>query len=292
MEQPTIPNPPPPVGGRPVQVTGVQFRTAGKIYEFDAGSLALGPGDQVVVDTDRGPALGFVARPPAPAPPSAQRFQKVARKADARDLARHETNLQKERDAHRLCLIRIRERRMSMKLVKVEYALRRQQSDLLLLRRGPGRLPRPGARPRAVAAHAHRDEADRRPRRDQADRRRRPVRPRALLLDAGCASSSAVSVKMAKEQGLSLNPSKLAGMCGRLKCCLRYEYETYLELRPRRCPSVGTRGRRRVKGDGVVVRQNVLKQTVDRPPRRRRRGGRGHARGPRREAIAATPNAP
>jgi cell fate regulator YaaT (PSP1 superfamily) len=70
----------------------------------------------------------------------------------------------------------------------------------------------------------------------------------------------AVSVKMAKEQGLSLNPSKLSGMCGRLKCCLRYEYDTYLELR-RGLPRVGARVTS-VKGDGEVVRQNVLRQTA------------------------------
>jgi cell fate regulator YaaT (PSP1 superfamily) len=69
-----------------------------------------------------------------------------------------------------------------------------------------------------------------------------------------------VSVKMAKEQGLSLNPSKLAGMCGRLKCCLRYEYQTYVELR-RGLPAAGARVES-VKGEGVVVRQNVLRETV------------------------------
>ncbi len=69
-----------------------------------------------------------------------------------------------------------------------------------------------------------------------------------------------VSVRMAKEQGLSLNPSKLAGMCGRLKCCLRYEYQTYVELK-KTLPSVGAPVES-VKGDGTVVRQNVLKQTV------------------------------
>jgi len=69
-----------------------------------------------------------------------------------------------------------------------------------------------------------------------------------------------VSVKMAKEQGLSLNPAKLAGMCGRLKCCLRYEFQTYVELR-RGLPKVGARVSS-VKGDGTIVRQNVLRQTV------------------------------
>ena len=69
-----------------------------------------------------------------------------------------------------------------------------------------------------------------------------------------------MSVKMAKEQSLSLNPAKLAGMCGRLKCCLRYEYQTYVELR-RALPAVGARVES-VKGEGVVVRHNVLRQTV------------------------------
>src|SRR5207247_7454832 len=69
-----------------------------------------------------------------------------------------------------------------------------------------------------------------------------------------------VSVRMAKEQGLSLNPSKLAGMCGRLKCCLRYEFQTYAELK-RTLPAVGALVES-VQGDGVVVRQNILKQTV------------------------------
>jgi cell fate regulator YaaT (PSP1 superfamily) len=70
----------------------------------------------------------------------------------------------------------------------------------------------------------------------------------------------AISVKMAKEQDLSLNPSKLAGMCGRLKCCLRYEYETYLELR-RSLPGVGRRVTC-VKGDGVVVKQLPIRESV------------------------------
>src|SRR5947199_51229 len=69
-----------------------------------------------------------------------------------------------------------------------------------------------------------------------------------------------VSVRMAKEQGLSLNPAKLAGMCGRLKCCLRYEYQTYVELK-KTLPAVGAPVES-VKGDGTVVRQNVLRQTV------------------------------
>ena len=83
---------------------------------------------------------------------------------------------------------------------------------------------------------------------------------RELCCSSWLREFSSVSVKMAKEQGLSLNPSKLAGMCGRLKCCLRYEYDTYLEL-GRALPAVG-KPVESVKGNGVVTRQNVLKQTV------------------------------
>jgi cell fate regulator YaaT (PSP1 superfamily) len=83
---------------------------------------------------------------------------------------------------------------------------------------------------------------------------------RELCCSSWLREFSSVSVKMAKEQGLSLNPSKLAGMCGRLKCCLRYEYETYLEL-GRGLPPIG-KAVESVKGNGIVTRHNVLKQTV------------------------------
>ena len=83
---------------------------------------------------------------------------------------------------------------------------------------------------------------------------------RELCCSSWLREFSSVSVKMAKEQGLSLNPSKLAGMCGRLKCCLRYEYDTYLEL-GRGLPPIG-RAVESVKGNGVVSRHNVLKQSV------------------------------
>jgi cell fate regulator YaaT (PSP1 superfamily) len=83
---------------------------------------------------------------------------------------------------------------------------------------------------------------------------------RELCCSSWLREFSSVSVKMAKEQGLSLNPSKLAGMCGRLKCCLRYEYDTYLEL-GRGLPPIG-KTVESVKGNGIVTRHNVLKQTV------------------------------
>ncbi len=104
----------------PISVVGVQFRVAGIVHDYDSGDLALVRGDRVVVESQRSVVLATVARPPV-AGPSENRPPRVLRKADARDLARQEQNQQRERDAHRLCLVRIRERRMAMKLIQVDY---------------------------------------------------------------------------------------------------------------------------------------------------------------------------
>ena len=242
-------------------VVGVTYRTAGKLYEFDAGALVLHRGDLVVVENDRGPALGTVARASTPDAErrGPERLQKVLRKADQRDLARDELNRQRERDARRLCLGRIRERRLAMKLVRVEYYF--DASKAVFYFCADGRVDfRELVRDLAQALHT-RIEMKQIGARDEA-KLIGGVGPcgRELCCSTWLREFQAVSVKMAKEQGLSLNPSKLSGMCGRLKCCLRYEYQTYLEMR-RDLPRVGARVSS-VKGDGEVVRQNVLKQTA------------------------------
>jgi cell fate regulator YaaT (PSP1 superfamily) len=247
--------------GTPTPVIGVTYRTAGKVYDFDPGSLILQRGDLVVVENDRGPALGTVARPAAPsaAGRESERLQKVLRKADARDLAREELNKQREHDARRLCLTRIRERRLAMKLVRVEYHF--DASKAVFYFCADGRVDfRELVRDLAQSLHT-RIEMKQIGARDEA-KLIGAVGPcgRELCCSTWLREFQAVSVKMAKEQGLSLNPSKLSGMCGRLKCCLRYEYQTYLELR-RGLPRIGARVSS-VKGDGEVVRQNVLKQTA------------------------------
>ena len=241
------------------QAVGVRFRTAGKIYDFETGIAHLAVGDLVVVETDRGHALGTIARPPAPATAGGPHLQKVVRRADPRDLARQEGNAQKERDAHRLCLERIRMRAMAMKLVKVEYLF--DASKAIFYFCAEGRVDfRELVRDLAQALHT-RIEMKQIGARDET-KLVGGVGPcgRELCCSTWLREFQAVSVKMAKEQGLSLNPSKLSGMCGRLKCCLRYEYETYLELR-RGLPHVGAQVTS-VKGDGQVIRQNVLKQTA------------------------------
>jgi cell fate regulator YaaT (PSP1 superfamily) len=251
----------PATAGPSQQVVGVKFKNAGKIYEFDAGALILSAGDLVVVETERGSALGTVvaslAR--AAAAPGPERLQKVLRKADARDLAREEVNNQKEREAHRLCLARIRDRRMSMKLVKVDYFF--DASKAIFYFCAEGRVDfRELVRDLAQSLHT-RIEMKQIGARDET-KLIGGIGPcgRELCCSTWLREFQAVSVKMAKEQGLSLNPAKLSGMCGRLKCCLRYEYDTYIELR-RGLPQVGARVTS-LKGDGEVVRHNVLKQTA------------------------------
>ncbi len=245
----------------PLTMVDVTFRTAGKAFEFDAGGLLLTRGDLVVVENERGAALGTVARAPQPsaATPGDRRPPKVLRKADARDLARLEVNLQREQDARRMCLVRIRERQIPMKLVQVEYLF--DASKAIFYFSAEGRVDfRELVRDLAQALHT-RIEMKQIGARDET-KLVGGIGPcgRELCCSTWLREFQAVSVKMAKEQGLSLNPSKLSGMCGRLKCCLRYEYDTYLELR-RALPRVGA-AVTSVKGDGEVVRQNVLRQTA------------------------------
>jgi cell fate regulator YaaT (PSP1 superfamily) len=242
------------------RVTGVKFKTAGKVYGFDSGVLVLAVDDLVVVETDRGLMIGTVCTPPATvARAGTPRLQKVLRKADGRDLARQELNAQKEREAYRLCLTRIRDRRMGMKLIKVDYLF--DASKAVFYFCAEGRVDfRELVRDLAQSLHT-RIEMKQIGARDET-KLIGGIGPcgRELCCSTWLREFQAVSVKMAKEQGLSLNPSKLSGICGRLKCCLRYEYDTYLDLR-RGLPRVGAHVTC-LKGDGEVVRQNVLKETA------------------------------
>jgi cell fate regulator YaaT (PSP1 superfamily) len=244
-----------------VTVVGVQFRPVGQVYRYDAGTLALERGDRVVVQADRGTSLGTVTGLPRPVAgkdlPSP--LPRILRKADQRELAREEANQRRARDAQKICVHRIRERRLPMKLIKAEstfdgakitfYFFSEERVDFRDLVRDLSQTLHTRIEMKQLG---HRDET----------KLIGGVGPcgRELCCSSWLREFSSISVKMAKEQGLSLNPSKLAGMCGRLKCCLRYEYDTYLEL-GRALPALG-KSVHSVKGDGVVARQNVLKQTV------------------------------
>ncbi len=245
----------------PLHVVGVKFKVAGTIYDFDASALELSVGDCVIVEADRGMAMATVATPPRPwsPEPTDGRPLRVLKKADARDLAKEDENRRRERETHSMLREMIHERGLAMKLVKVEYGFDGTKATVYFFSEN-----------RVDFRDLVRELAQRL--RLRVEMKQIGARDETKLVGALgpcgrelCCSSwlrefHAISVKMAKEQDLSLNPSKLAGMCGRLKCCLRYEYETYLELK-RALPGVG-RKVTCVKGDGVVVKQLPMRESV------------------------------
>ena len=254
----SLPEAPPP----PATTVDVRFRINGRARAFDIGSIVgLRPNEQVVVDTDRGPELGEVTGAPRPrwAAEDRQRLPRVARRADQRDLARAEHNRGQERTARQVFFDRAARLGVAVKLVRVDYRFDGGTAVFYFLS-GERADFRGLARDLSQALHT-RVEMRQIGERDQT-KLIGGVGPcgRELCCNSWLREFEAVSVKMAKEQGLSLNPTKLAGMCGRLKCCLRYEYDTYVSLR-RGLPRVGAKVRS-VRGDGTVVKHLTLKQRV------------------------------
>ena len=205
-------------------VVGVRLRTGGHVYDFDPGPLLLHRDDRVLVETEHGPTLGTVVMPPARRP-SSRHLRRVVKKADSRELGREDRNLQQERELRATALRTVRASRLPAKLVKVEAAfdgsrtivfvaaddkleLRDLARDLGQAIGGRIEVKQIGARDEARVAGGV------------------GVCGRELCCSSWLTEFQAVSVKMVKAQGLSLNPAKLAGQCGRLKCCLRYEYQT------------------------------------------------------------------
>jgi len=183
----------------------------------------------------------------------------VVRLARDSDLRVEEDTLIREHNALRMCATRIRERDLPMKLVTVDYTYDGRKAvfyftaenrvDFRDLVRDLANTLRVRVEMKQIGA---RDES-------KVTGGLGPC-GRELCCSSWLRDFEAVTVKMAREQGLALNPSRLAGMCGRLKCCLRYEYATYLELK-RELPNLGKRVES-VQGNGKVVRQNILKRTV------------------------------
>jgi cell fate regulator YaaT (PSP1 superfamily) len=246
---------------RATNLVGVQLRTATRIYSCDAGQLALQSGEHVLVETEQGSALGTVIPLPQKPGPNALHsgVHRVIRKADARDLEKDDRSHIREREALRVCLQHVRDRGLQMKLIEAEQVC--DGSKIVFYFAAEGRIDfRELVRDLAHTLHT-RIEMKQIGARDET-KLVGAVAPcgRELCCSSWLRDFDAVSVKMAKVQGLSLNPSKLAGMCGRLKCCLRYEYDTYVDLN-RNLPALGSHVVS-VKGDGVVTRQNPLRQTV------------------------------
>ena len=242
-------------------VIGVRFKNAGKLYYFDPGSLWPTAGDAVIVETVRGLEYGEVVTGVKEVsdelitPP----LKKVIRIATADDAQHDAENRQKERAAMDLCQNKIAEHKLPMKLVGCEYTF--DNAKILFYFTSDKRVDFRSLVKDLAAAFHTRIELRQIGVRDEAKMMGglgmcgRPVCCAQFLGDF-----QPVSIKMAKEQSLSLNPTKISGICGRLMCCLKYEEDHY-EATRRRMPRVG----KEVitpDGTGLVVDLNILKETV------------------------------
>ena len=243
------------------KIVAVAFQPTGHLHNYLAGALALRRGDRVLVDADSGERVGtIIVEPHEPAHTlDLSSLRQIRRLATITDLDIEENNLLQEARARRLCVERIHERHLQMKLVTAEYTLDARKVTFYFIAEGRidfRELVRDLANSLRIRVDMKQIGA-----RDET-KVTGGVGPcgRELCCSSWLRDFDAVTVKMAREQGLALNPSRLAGMCGRLKCCLKYEYATYVELK-RALPNQGKRVQS-VKGDGKVIRQNILKQTV------------------------------
>jgi cell fate regulator YaaT (PSP1 superfamily) len=241
------------------KIIGIRFRELGKIYHFDAGDFVLQLGDRVIVNTEQGLGLGVVVSPPKELTEEyAEGFKKVERLATEDDLWQHEKNVAREKFAFEFCMERIKSRQMAMKLVSTEVLF--DGSKIIFYYTADGRVDFRALVKDLVAKF-----------RTRIEMRQIGVRHESKMLGGlgccgreFCCSSflnefAPVSVKMAKEQNLSLNPTKISGVCGRLMCCLTYEYQVYLRMK-KGLPKLGKRFLTE-KGEGKVIRQNVMERT-------------------------------
>jgi cell fate regulator YaaT (PSP1 superfamily) len=252
-----------PFEGAPTlpKIVAVSLQQTGHLYNFLAGDRTLRRGERVLVESEAGARVGTVEiEPHEPAQTiDLSALRPIIRIASDSDFHLEQENLSREANARRLCVERIRERRIQMKLVSADYTFDGRKVTFYFVAEGRvdfRDLVRDLANTLRVRVEMKQIGA-----RDET-KVTGGLGPcgRELCCSSWLRDFEAVTVKMAREQGLALNPSRLAGMCGRLKCCLRYEYATYVELK-RALPNLGKRVQC-VKGDGKVVRQNILKQTV------------------------------
>jgi cell fate regulator YaaT (PSP1 superfamily) len=244
------------------KIVGICFRKGGKIFHFDAGHFVLKQGDEVIVKTDKGLGFGFVAtrvRERNPDVPAHQKLKEVFRLATDEDRRQYKENLERAREAYDYCKDRIDKLGLPMRLVDVEGFF--DGSQIIFYFCADGRVDFRELVKELVKKLRTRIELRQIGVRNKA-KMIGALGPcgRELCCSAFLADFHSVSVKMAKEQNLSLNPTKISGACGRLMCCLKYEYDTYMELK-KGTPKIGKRVLT-PSGPGKVVRQDVLGQLV------------------------------
>ena len=245
-----------------VKIIGVRFRSAGKVYYFDVKEFELHIGDHVIVETARGPEFGVVSMRARTVADDmvAQPLRSVIRVATKEDEEKRAELSAKEKEALKICREKIHKHNLEMKLVDAEYAF--DENRILFYFTADGRIDfRDLVKDLASVFHT------------RIELRQIGVRDETRMLggigscgrELCCATYlndfAPVSIKMAKEQNLSLNPGKISGICGRLMCCLKNEEETY-EFLNTRMPKLGAAATTVDGRTGKVIELNVLRQRV------------------------------
>ena len=244
-----------------IKVIGVRFKKAGKIYYFDPAGLDIEKGNFVVVETARGIEFGecVIGIKEINENDIVSPLKSVLRIATNEDIEKHFKNKDKEKDAFDICLKKIQEHGLTMKLIDVEYTF--DNNKVIFYFTADGRVDFRDLVKDLATIFKTRIEL-----------RQIGVRDEAKMLGGlgpcgrpMCCSSflgdfASVSIKMAKEQNLSLNPTKISGICGRLMCCLNYEQSTYEDIR-KRMPKVGSIVKTS-EGTGEVFSNNIVKESI------------------------------
>lgn len=244
-----------------VRVIGVRFKKAGKIYYFDPDSIDVEKDQNVIVETARGVEFGevVVGSKDITEDEIVAPLKKVLRIATLEDEIINKENKEKEKSAFNICLEKIEEHELEMKLIDVEYTF--DNNKVIFYFTADGRVDFRELVKDLAAIFRTRIELRQIGVRDEA-KMIGGIGPCGVSL---CCSTwlgefEPVSIKMAKEQNLSLNPTKISGICGRLMCCLRYEHESYIELRR----GLANPGEKVLtpEGVGIVVDNSVLLESV------------------------------
>jgi cell fate regulator YaaT (PSP1 superfamily) len=237
---------------------GIRFKNGGKVYDFSCGAFVLNIGDQVIVETEKGLGFGTVETAPEILDPQnkpAKPLKKVFRKANEKDLAQVEHNQALEREAHAFCLKTVKKLGLQMNLFSVESTF--DASRLTFFFTADGRVDFRQLVKILVKQFRVRIEMRQVGIRNQAKMCGGLGRcGRVFCCSSFMEKFEPVSIRMAKQQGLSLNPTKISGQCGRLMCCLTFENETYRQLKqgfPKIGKIVNTK-----QGSGKVTRHNVI----------------------------------
>ena len=245
-----------------ITVIGVRFRRAGKVYYFSPGKLEVKAGQHVIVETARGTEYGHVVMGNREVDDSKviQPLKSVLRMATPEDEATEKANRQKEKEAFRICLEKIRKHELQMKLIDAEYTF--DNNKVLFYFTADGRIDFRELVKDLASVFKTRIELRQIGVRDETKIMGGVgICGRALCCHSYLSEFIPVSIKMAKEQNLALNPSKISGVCGRLMCCLKNEEETY-EVLNSKLPGIGDYVTTDDGLKGEVHSVSVLRQLV------------------------------